>query len=252
MDTLKTLADVGLDDKETKVYLALLELGTSTVQPIAKKAGVIRPNCYPILDALIGKGLVSYFEKNNRRRYVAEDPQVLLRMMKQRWEGINELLPELRSIYNLSPIKPKVRFYEGREGIIAAYEELVQEKWYNNISSPDAFVPVNAEYGIELGRRIAEKGIRARELLIMPEEAPKYLKFYKKPLQQVRYLPKDTPHTTDMNICENKVFFISFDRDLHVIVIEGSGIIKTLNMMFEYVWNSTPEVADYTKLPQST
>ena len=42
----RELQEIGLNEKEAKVYLATLELGQSVVQDIAKKAGVNRDNLF--------------------------------------------------------------------------------------------------------------------------------------------------------------------------------------------------------------
>ena len=59
METIDVLERVGLKGKEASVYLALLELGTASVESIAKKAGTKRPTTYLVLDDLQNRGLVS-------------------------------------------------------------------------------------------------------------------------------------------------------------------------------------------------
>lgn len=44
MDIIASLRQFGLNEKQAKVYLACLELGSASVQKIAKKAGVERTN----------------------------------------------------------------------------------------------------------------------------------------------------------------------------------------------------------------
>lgn len=236
MNTQEVLEDYGLDEKEAKVYLALLELGASTVQPVAQKAGIIRPNCYLVLDDLIKKGLVSYFEKNGRRRYVAEDPQVLSRVMRDRWTKVNELLPELRSLYNATPHKPKVRFYEGKQEVRELYEQLVNTKAYDNIYSPEFVAGMWGEYSPELGRRVAANGVKVRELIATTSGPVAYSKYFKKPLQEIRYWPGAKPLSSDLILFENKLAIVSYDTDIHTIVIEGSGIVDTVQAMFDFMW----------------
>ena len=52
MELIEVLNKTGLHEKEAKVYLALLELGTADVSDIAAKAGVKRPTSYLVLDEL--------------------------------------------------------------------------------------------------------------------------------------------------------------------------------------------------------
>ena len=53
----------GFSEKEIGVYSALLELGSSVVSDIAKKARVIRSTAYVVLDSLAKRGLVSATER---------------------------------------------------------------------------------------------------------------------------------------------------------------------------------------------
>ena len=64
MDT-GLLESVGLTKSEAKVYLALLELGSSSKGPIVKRSGVASSKVYELLDKLIAKGLVSIVVKAN-------------------------------------------------------------------------------------------------------------------------------------------------------------------------------------------
>ena len=66
---IQLLRKVGLTDGESKVYLALLELGSSTTGPIVKEADIAKSIVYQILDRLIQKGLVSYIVKEKTKYF---------------------------------------------------------------------------------------------------------------------------------------------------------------------------------------
>jgi len=53
---IQELQKLGLSDKESKVYLASLELGPAPIAAIAKQASVNRPTTYVIIESLIKKG----------------------------------------------------------------------------------------------------------------------------------------------------------------------------------------------------
>ena len=54
------LKSIGLSEREIKVYLALLELGQTTVGPVATKTRIQHPKIYQTLEKLIDKGLVNF------------------------------------------------------------------------------------------------------------------------------------------------------------------------------------------------
>jgi len=63
MQLQKALEQFGLNKKQAKVYLAVLELGSATVNIISNKSGIARSSCYDILNSLIKKGIASSFKK---------------------------------------------------------------------------------------------------------------------------------------------------------------------------------------------
>ncbi len=241
MELLNVLQEIGLEEREVKIYLALLELDESTVLPIATKAGIKRTYTYDILEALQNKGLVSYIEKNGRRRYSAEDPKKLESMLKERLEHFRELLPEIRSIYNKATNKPKVRFYEGTAAVKELYEELAHVKEYASIASPDHFYELlGKDYIDYLTKNILKNKTRGRELFVHSYVEVHFEKQYHAPLQEVRWLPPDVEIDTDMFIFPNKLVLISYRGTTHAISIEESSIIDTHRKMFDLLWAATP------------
>ncbi|MCX6739840.1 MAG: hypothetical protein NTZ49_01260 [Candidatus Parcubacteria bacterium] len=71
----QVLTNLGLNDKESKVYLACLELGTSSILEIAKKSGVNRGTIYYIIEELKQKQLISQTTK--KKRYYMLRPSLL-------------------------------------------------------------------------------------------------------------------------------------------------------------------------------
>src|SRR3989339_81587 len=129
------LEKIGLADKEAKVFLASLELGSSAVQEIAKKAGINRATTYVIIEKLMKKGLMSSVEKGKKTYFQTEDPKRLLKLLEEQEEGIKrkeeefkKYLPELETLFNSTEEKPKVRFFEGKDGLIAIREDYFKAK----------------------------------------------------------------------------------------------------------------------------
>ena len=56
---ITVLFEAGLTVNEAKVYIALLERGSSAVNDITKASGVHRVNVYDVIERLQTKGLIS-------------------------------------------------------------------------------------------------------------------------------------------------------------------------------------------------
>ena len=130
-----SLKKYGLSTKEIKVYLATLELGSSSILEISKKSGINRATTYVITESLIERGLASSITKGKKRYFVSEDPKKLLTKLEERKlkvdDQINEikkLIPQLESIFNRSESKPRVKMYEGIDGLYKIYEDTLVEK----------------------------------------------------------------------------------------------------------------------------
>lgn len=231
------LTKYGLLEREAEVYLAVLALDESPVIPIAKKSGIQRTYVYDILQALQLRGLVTALEKSGRRVYRAEHPRVLERQLQERLQDFKETMPELLSLYITTPGKPRVRFYEGKEGVLAVFDELLEEEAYDNLGEPDNFTKVmGEEYTREIGRQIAERRIHTRELYCRPTQPLLHNEHYDNAVQEIRFLPEGHHITTDVCISETKVYLISLEQNPHAVIIEDSGIVHSQAVMFEVMW----------------
>ncbi len=92
------LLKIGLTEGEAKVYLALSELGSSTVGPIVKKSHVAYSNIYDILNRLIDKGIVSFIIKNKTKYFRAAPPANLIDFLDKKEKQISEQKQSLQKI----------------------------------------------------------------------------------------------------------------------------------------------------------
>lgn len=132
MDTA-VLKETGFTDGEIKVYLALLELGLTTIGPVLEKSKVTKSIIYRILDRLIQKGLVSYIIKEKTKHFQAAQPDKLLDYVEERKkqldeskDKIQELIPQLLLKQQMSP-KSEATIYEGFKGIMTVHDKRFQK-----------------------------------------------------------------------------------------------------------------------------
>jgi len=117
------LLKLGLSDEEAKVYLACLEINGGPVSTIARKAGVHRVSCYHTLENLLEKRLLSQYNKNGVKCFAPEPPEQLEQLAKERVNIARVLLPQLKTLASSQRFKPKIRFYEGRDGVERVFNE---------------------------------------------------------------------------------------------------------------------------------
>lgn len=240
------LTELGLDHKSVQVYLATLELGGKPASTISKKAGVERVNTYYILDQLVHKGLVYSATENKTTVFVASSPRKLEALAQARLREIQKVLPELLSIENSSTTKPKVRFYEGIEGIKQLFEETLElPKGAEMLaySSAQAIHGYLKEYvPFYLERRIKGK-ISQRAIAEASEEARSHQSNDVSELRETILVDVARfPFKNEVNIFGDKVMIVSYG-DLMGVIIESRDIAQTQRSIFELAWLGARTVA---------
>ncbi len=102
-DNTKKLIELGLSQREARVYLVLLKKSNFTATEIAKVSGIPRQKIYDILNNLIKKGICT--EKVGKiKRYKAAEPEFVCRGLVERHKNDfeNELLAREKLAHELS------------------------------------------------------------------------------------------------------------------------------------------------------
>lgn len=240
------LQKFGLNEKEVKVYLAALELGYASAQNIAKKANINRATAYFIIEGLTKKGLMTEIEKDKKTYFAAEDPKslgaVLDKKVKEAEEiqhVFKEILPQLESIYNLSLEKPKIRYYEGNDGILAMRSEFLHlktdKKEIVGFVCLDKLLAHSPQHGEHTGRRI-QKGVKSRVIYtrnsgVLESASDEKL------LREARYVPQNKfPFSSDISIYGDRVSMIFLKEKIGGVMIENGELADMMRAIFELAW----------------
>ena len=92
---LSTLQNYGRSEKEARVYLTVLELGTSIASTIARRAELNRVTVYTLLEEMIKKSTILSESINNIKYYTAVHPEALCKNFENKYMSIKESLPQL-------------------------------------------------------------------------------------------------------------------------------------------------------------
>jgi len=236
------LKKIGLSDKEVKVYLACLQSGPSPVRKIAQAAGVNRGTAYDILRSLMDLGLVSYYHQDKHQYFIAEDPAKLTNTIEQRQQQlektkgeIDQLIPQLKSMYDRAGTKPVVKYYEGTAGIKTILRDVLEmcktgDRRYYVYSSSTI-----RKYLYEAYRNFSQDrikaGIAVKSISIGPGGETVGL-------DERRWLSKQASSPTYTLIYTGKVAMVSVDGEGKPIgvMIEDKNIYQTQKMIFEFIW----------------
>lgn len=244
----KELQKIGLREKESKVYLAILELGHANIQTIAKKSGVKRTTVYDVLEDLKKRGLVSIGGRGKRNIFFAEDPRKIGHDLDDRKHAFARLLPELLSIANLLDKKPRIRYFEGEEGLREVYEDTLRYPDQEIVAwiADEGLKKMGEDFFIEeYDPERKEKKIWIRAIGPDRPNVRAFQALDRQSLRQTK-LAKDQECDFDVEIVlygKSKVGVIAFDEMIGLIV-ESTKIYKTLKNIFEMSWTSLEKETD--------
>jgi len=238
MQLQKVLEQFGLNKKQAKIYLAVLELGSATVNNISRKSDLARSSCYDLLDSLIKKGIANSFSKKGVKYFSVDDPQKIFKLAQEKAEVLQGVLPQLNALYASAKEKPAVRFYQGIEGMKNIFREILKDNNPEVLSfgSADDLLKTMGDYHLEFVKKRVKAKMLARTILRKTKMAQQRKELGQKELRQVRFISQDFNYQGTMTIFGNKIAFFSFIKDHVAVLIESKEIANIQKAMFEYVW----------------
>ena len=238
------LLKLGLTDEEAKVYLAVIEINGGAVSVIARKAGINRVSCYHTLEKLLKRRLLSQYDKSGMKCFAPEPPEKLEELELERVKIAKSLLPQLKSLTGSLGFKPKIRFYEGREGVERVFtESLIAKKeilGYTNLKTVTNFFP---DFFKEYTHTRLRKGIKTRYLSPNTVESvhvidPFLPKTFDPNLIEILLVNKEQfPFENEVLIFENVVGIVSLKKEeLLGLLIESATLARTMRAVFDLAW----------------
>lgn len=241
---LDSLYQLGLDEREIKIYRALLSLGPASIRDVAAEAKINRGSTYEVLKQLAGKGVVNYFPRGKRRVFQAEDPDQLLVLGERRQQSLSQAMDQLRTevIPALKQSRPEfspgnVRFYEGDDGVELVLRDILSstaaspERGYAVISTKTLREHLYRPFP-NFTRQRVKLGIQVRVLAI--GEGGDEAEFAER-----KWLPAgESSDASYIAIYPPKVAMITLaDKDYPVVVIiDSAAIASTQQTLFDTLW----------------
>lgn len=244
---LDELKKIGLSENEARVYLALLELGSETAQEVAKKAGVKRATTYVQLDALMKMGLVTSFEKEKKTFFRAEDPEHLIKiaerekkLARERESALEEILPGLGKLYLSSGERPRVRFFEGVEGLKTMNSEFLKSgaKEVYAALSLDDLTKLFPSAAAELAPKRVRLVIQSK-LIYTTSKGASLKASDKEMLRESRFVPPAKfPFSCDLSIYGHSVSISALREKPMGVIIESKEMADSMRAVFLLAWEA--------------
>ncbi|MFH0851820.1 MAG: helix-turn-helix domain-containing protein, partial [Candidatus Peregrinibacteria bacterium] len=110
-DLLHILRSIGLNEKESALYLVGLSLGSAPASAYAKAAKLNRITAYNALEGLARRGLLTVSRTVRAKGYAPVPPEHLAIEARKNADALQRVLPELRSLQGKDRRRPVIRFF---------------------------------------------------------------------------------------------------------------------------------------------
>jgi sugar-specific transcriptional regulator TrmB len=250
MDKLFKFEEIGLDNRDKRVYEALLTTPQTSLRKLADITGINRGSVYESVKKLAHQGLVGSIEVGKQRRFSATDPHAIIELLKERQHQARVAEGAANAyIATLATVTPATvsasacaTFYEDHEGIAAILRDVLATcrnrngNAYRAISTQQISRFMYQNFPNFTQRRIAEH-ISVRVIGIGNSGN-------KDKLAERRMLPTtrgEAPNCYTL-LYGNKLAFITIDEAsiLTGTVINNTGISQAQKELFDHLWNTLP------------
>jgi len=235
------LLKIGLTEGEAKVYLALSELGSSTVGPIVKESKVAYSNIYDILNRLIEKGIVSFVIKEKTKYFQAAPPTNLIEFLNnkekqiiEQKQALNKILPELEKIQEGKQAQ-EAEVFLGTKGLRTAYEKLLKgatkkdKVWFFYLHQKEYAEQANLFYN-----SIAHISKKTTNIGICNKEYKKSWFAKKAKFLNMKFV--DFPVPGNIDILKDKIMIVAWSPVPTAILIHSKTVADNFKDYFEKVW----------------
>ena len=246
------LEKFGLSEKEAKAYITLLVLGESSATEIAEKSGVNRSSAYVVLEALQKKGLVSSSQAEKIQKFKAAPPEKLeqiaeekLKQHQEIHDTVKKILPNLKGVHKDQEFRPRVRIFEGKEGLKEAFEETLHTK-EKTMRVASSLTRLSKKLGLFIPNYI-QRRIKAGIKMYGIHPNDKLGRFlmtigsgeFDKPL----LIPKDKYHfEADLAIFDDRVAFMTSEGRGYAVSVESEKMAQIMKTVFDLAYERAEQI----------
>lgn len=256
-ELVANLEDLGLSEKEARVYLANLSLGPATVQNIADHAGIKRVTAYVILESLVNLGLASQSNKGKKTFFNAEEPISLKRLLQKKEQELKDqkvnfdnVLPDLERIKSLPTDSPSVKFYDSREGIKSIIKTFYDSHMGEGIDTVYGISNLDQLYEFfpefkDASSNPSRVAARVKSKIIYTSvNGPSFARSDEKLMREALFVPLDRyPISGDITIVGNHFLLLSLKGAQPIgITVYSEQLAKGMLAIFNLAWEAAEKL----------
>lgn len=255
------LTQIGMTEKEAKLYIAMLEKPEISAGDLHRIAGVARSKIYDILEKMLTKGYCQQRVEKTRRYFKAVQPSFLQKSLLQRWEEDFKSM-KLASTNALGFLESKFDRIQSADRSLHLIEILrnldhIRQRYLSLVNgtkeeiltfnrSPYACQDPKVLEGQNVAiRGLTDRGVKARTLHMWEDDAWEWIG----PSMMNQGDSGEEIRMTDslpikMMVFDRKRVLLALSdipgeskADFTMVVIEDAGMINSFVFLFQTIWN---------------
>jgi len=239
---LSDLESLGLSNRESEVYLSLLQLGEVGASKIVSATGLHGQTVYNALDTLEQKNLCRFNIVKGRKRFVAQGPDNLILMVEQKKTVAQQISNNISKSFSFVD-SLDIEVYHGKEAFIQNEFNRIKELPKGSEllvigGSGDTFIKSFAQNMTEYEFQRNKKDIKVRYIGANGQKDYLEKSKYQRKGFDYRTLPSVFSGVTNITIFPNNaIIFYLFDENIDTIIIQQKKIVESYVDFFESLWN---------------
>ncbi|MFW5846705.1 MAG: TrmB family transcriptional regulator [Nanoarchaeota archaeon] len=235
---MSSLESLGLHQNEIYIYLDLLKFPNASALDIAKKTGIHRSNTYDALRSLTEKGFIEEQIKENKKSFIAINPENLKGFMKEKQKQLSGAIETLKSSSNQNKLEEGVTIIKGAITLREEIHELIHLDKPILISGADEKLVelLTEEFLREFEQTASKDDVPVKIICVCPQGKCKNIKVLKNFQTKHQHLKKN-PETAVI-ICDDIILHLLYKNPPEAIKIKNKAITDAHAEDFGVVWNN--------------
>ena len=236
------LEKLGLNRNEAIVYLGLIKKGQASAAELVKTLGIHRNIVYDNIEKLIEKGLVSYINEGNKKKFIAKNPESIIEFLDSKKVNIDKeikvaktLIPEIDKLLSIKKIEQEASLFRGVKGIKKILIDILKSNEYWVIGVSNASIEILGETFWK-NFNIKRRSKRIKEHLLFNNGFKNVVNIISNSYSNHKVLPKELTQVTEIMFFHNKVAVIVYSKEPIAVLIENPDVFITFKQQFEFLW----------------
>ncbi|MFH1173375.1 MAG: hypothetical protein V1692_02505, partial [bacterium] len=178
--------------------------------------------------------------------YQPSDPSIIESRLSLISKNFSEMIPIFKTLSNKTKNKPKISYYETKDAIWNAYNEVNNYNkafFVTSLSRVEAFFPESIS-NWERGYKNKNNKLESRTLIPDNKQDIEIIKKFKSATDKVdgRVFDKYKDFNIDLAIYDTKISIASFSEQPFLLLINSKELVETLMPFLELAWSQSKKI----------